>query len=62
LAYVNSPQRGGNVTPLGSNIAAARCGWGIENNEQWQRDVSLTLNMTNGGAISIAHHMGITYQ
>ncbi|MDE7254663.1 MAG: hypothetical protein K2N54_00610, partial [Helicobacter sp.] len=22
-----TPQRGGNVTPFGSNIAAARCGW-----------------------------------
>ncbi|MDE7254561.1 MAG: hypothetical protein K2N54_00090 [Helicobacter sp.] len=27
LAYANIPQRGGNVMPCGSNIAAARCGW-----------------------------------
>ncbi|MDE7217102.1 MAG: hypothetical protein K2N20_03280, partial [Helicobacter sp.] len=29
-----------------SNIDAARCGWEIRIGEQWQRDVSLTLNMT----------------
>ncbi|MDE7256299.1 MAG: hypothetical protein K2N54_09025 [Helicobacter sp.] len=38
--YAHIPQRGGNVTPLGSNIAAARCGWEIGIGEQWQRDVS----------------------
>ncbi|MDE7173205.1 MAG: hypothetical protein K2N70_02545, partial [Helicobacter sp.] len=31
---------------FGSNIDVARCGWEIGIGEQWQRDVSLTLNMT----------------
>ncbi|MDE7172964.1 MAG: hypothetical protein K2N70_01300 [Helicobacter sp.] len=39
--YAHTPQRGGNVTPFGSNITAARCGWDVGIDEQWQRDVSL---------------------
>ena len=61
LACVNSPQRMRQRYAYGSNIVAVRCGWeycmseqwritncGIQSNLESERDVSLTLNMTNG--------------
>ncbi|MDE7254867.1 MAG: hypothetical protein K2N54_01670 [Helicobacter sp.] len=45
--YAHAPQRCVYVMPFGSNIDVARCGWDYWNQEQWQRDATLTLNMTS---------------